>query len=142
MKSEPCSLCLKLSEKSSPDFLGRLGKVVFYKGPFAQKWPGHIMLVYEPHVEEMTELSMGEAALFFEQILRMEKYLKSLSGVRRINLAKFGNVCSHLHWHIIPRYSSEAFPEKSPWELLDHPMVHSQQLPRDPYASLKDAFQL
>jgi 8-oxo-dGTP pyrophosphatase MutT (NUDIX family) len=36
-----------------------------------------------------------------------------------MNVVKFGNVCSHLHWHLIPRYSGELCANKTPWELSD-----------------------
>ena len=137
-----CSLCQKNLYNSDEDFLARRGDLYFYKGPFAQKWPGHIMIVNSLHVEEMSDLAMGEAAYAFQEILRTEKFLRNLPGVKRINFVKFGNVCSHLHWHMIPRYEGELHLDKNPWELLIESKIYSLTVPRDPYPSLRDALRL
>lgn len=137
-----CSLCQKIQSDKKEDFLAQRGSLYFFKGPFAPKWPGHIMIVSAHHVEEMSELNMGEAAYAFQEILRTEKFLRSLPGVKRINFVKFGNVCPHLHWHIIPRYESELHLDKNPWELLSQTKIHTLSPPRDPYPSLLDALRL
>ena len=137
-----CELCKKNHTNGDLDLLTRRGDLYFYKGSLAHKWPGHIMLVSAKHVEEMSDLNMGEAAYAFQEILRTEKFLRSLAGVKRINFVKFGNVCSHLHWHIIPRYEGEAHLGKNPWELLDVDQIYSLSTPRDPYPALRDALRL
>jgi len=31
----------------------------------------------------------------------------------KINCESLGNFCSHVHWHIIPRYENDPLPEKA-----------------------------
>jgi len=137
-----CDLCKKNAANGDQDLLTRRGDLYFYKGPLAHKWPGHIMIVSGKHVEEMSDLNMGEAAYAFQEILRTEKFLRSLAGVTRINFVKFGNVCPHLHWHILPRYEGECHLDKNPWELLNMDRIHQITWPRDPYPALLDALRL
>jgi len=138
-----CDLCAKVKDHSSSDFLGVIGEVLVFKGPFSSKWPGHVMLVYKGHHEEMSELPKSESFFLFEQMIRIEKFLLDVDGVRKVNLAKFGNVSAHLHWHVIPRYENEIYKEKSPWELIEVSNVHRNSIrPPEPYAAMKKALNL
>lgn len=45
-------------------------------------------------------------------VLTAERSLRALMNPDKINLASFGNVIPHLHWHIIARYVDDRhFPE-------------------------------
>lgn len=45
-------------------------------------------------------------------LLTVEKVLRQQMRPDKINLAQFGNMVPHLHWHIIARYRDDAhFPE-------------------------------
>lgn len=76
------------------------------------------MLVYKEHVEEQSDVELEKIAEVFQRIVMVEKVMRDVLRPARINFAKFGNVASHLHWHIIPRFVGEIYTDKSPWELL------------------------
>lgn len=89
-----------------------------FRGPFWNKWPGHLMLVYNEHIIEQSDIERNKQARVFLQILSVESAMRHTLRPSRINFAKFGNASPHLHWHLIPRFSSERYPSLSPWELL------------------------
>lgn len=137
-----CALCAKITNLGEDDFLGSQGDLMYFKGTFHHKWPGHIMMIWRHHVEEMSDLNPADRIHTFHEFVKSEIIVRSFFGVSRINFVKFGNVCHHLHWHLIPRYESEIFQDKSPWELLDVSKIHRANLPDDPYSLFKSAMQL
>ena len=45
-------------------------------------------------------------------VYAVEMVVRQLFSPDKINLASFGNVVPHVHWHIIPRWSDDRhFPE-------------------------------
>jgi len=45
-------------------------------------------------------------------VLATERALRRVVQPDKINLASFGNVVPHLHWHVIPRWRDDSrFPE-------------------------------
>jgi diadenosine tetraphosphate (Ap4A) HIT family hydrolase len=137
-----CVLCEKIANLNDPEFLGSCGGLLYFRGPFRDKWPGHLTLIWCHHVEEMSDLTPIEWAHVSKEFIKAELAIRSFVGVSRINFVKFGNVCHHLHWHLIPRYDSEIYQDKSPWELLDVDMIHQGPLPADPYSVFISAMQL
>jgi diadenosine tetraphosphate (Ap4A) HIT family hydrolase len=45
-------------------------------------------------------------------VFAVETAVRAVFAPDKINLASFGNMAPHLHWHIIPRFNNDAhFPE-------------------------------
>lgn len=137
-----CAICEKITNLGDDDFLGSQGDLMYFKGSFRHKWPGHITMIWRYHVEEMSDLNPAEQIHAFHEFVKSEAIVRRFTGVCRINFVKFGNVCHHLHWHLIPRYESEMHQDKSPWELLDVEIIHRASPPDDPYSLFKSAMQL
>ena len=69
-------------------------------------------MVWGEHVAEMTDLSRADRAHLFEVVMATEAALRTLLHPAKINLASFGNMVPHVHWHIIPRWQDDRhFPE-------------------------------
>jgi diadenosine tetraphosphate (Ap4A) HIT family hydrolase len=46
-----------------------------------------------------------------DAVWKVEQVIRDIMQPEKINLASFGNMVPHLHWHIIPRYIDDAhFP--------------------------------
>ncbi len=74
--------------------------------------PGYCRVIWNAHVAEMTDLSPEQAARLMRAVLAVEDALRAVLGPAKINLASFGNMVPHLHWHVIPRFADDAhFPE-------------------------------
>ena len=73
--------------------------------------PGFCRVVWGEHVAEMTDLSRADRAHLFEVVMATEAALRTLLHPAKINLASFGNMVPHLHWHVIARFDWDShFP--------------------------------
>ena len=59
----------------------------------------------------MTDLLPEERQQVMNVVFSVERVLRAVLQPTKINLASFGNLVPHLHWHVIPRYADDAhFP--------------------------------
>ena len=67
-------------------------------------YPSFCRVVWHEHVAEMTDLTTVSQRHILNVVLATETALRQLMQPDKINLASFGNVVPHLHWHVIPRF--------------------------------------
>ena len=70
-------------------------------------YPGYTRVVWRDHVAEMTDLDTAERAAIMETVYVVERVLRDTMSPDKINLAAFGTMVPHLHWHIIPRWRDD-----------------------------------
>ncbi|KAF3998542.1 HIT family protein [Glaciimonas immobilis] len=94
------------------------GEVLFSTAKFRvvlvddDQYPGFCRVIWRDHVKEMTDLSVDERAIFMCAVWSVESTIRTVMQPEKINLACFGNMTPHLHWHVIPRYLDDAhFPQ-------------------------------
>jgi diadenosine tetraphosphate (Ap4A) HIT family hydrolase len=76
------------------------------------RFPGFCRVVWNDHAAELTDLSEHDQAWLMRLVARVERIVRKVMTPDKVNLAAFGNMVPHLHWHIIPRYRWDAhFPE-------------------------------
>ncbi|MCW5625531.1 MAG: HIT family protein [Burkholderiales bacterium] len=86
--------------------------------------PGFARVVWNAHVREMTDLDADDRAYCMAVVLAVESAVRDLVRPDKINLASFGNVVPHLHWHVIPRWTDDPhFPEPV-WGARRHERAH------------------
>ncbi|MEN9947015.1 MAG: hypothetical protein RLZZ293_1401 [Pseudomonadota bacterium] len=68
---------------------------------------GYLRIILNRHVVEMTDIDFAEAQSIWKVIYRCEQLLRTHLNPDKINLASFGNLTPHLHWHIIPRFIND-----------------------------------
>ncbi len=74
-------------------------------------YPGFCRVIWNDHIKEMTDLDAAERDHLMHIVFAVESALKTTLKPDKINLAEFGNVVPHLHWHVIPRYVDDVhFP--------------------------------
>ena len=74
-------------------------------------YPGFCRVVWHQHIKEMTDLSELERNEFMYAVWAVEQVVRDVMAPHKINLASFGNMVPHLHWHVVPRYIDDAhFP--------------------------------
>lgn len=74
-------------------------------------YPGFCRVILRAHVVEMTDLAGDERSALMEMVWRVETIVREVLQPDKINLAAFGNVVPHVHWHVIPRYRDDVhFP--------------------------------
>ncbi|NYT62642.1 HIT family protein [Alcaligenaceae bacterium] len=74
--------------------------------------PGLTRVVWQDHVSEMTDLAPAQRDTLMAAVWLVEQVQRQVLQPDKINLAQFGNMAPHLHWHIIPRWTDDShFPE-------------------------------
>ena len=75
-------------------------------------YPGFCRVIWTEHVREMTDLAPEAREYLMRIVFAVESVVRTLFAPQKINLASFGNMVPHVHWHIIPRWSDDRhFPE-------------------------------
>ena len=75
-------------------------------------YPGFCRVILARHVREMSDLPEDEQLRLMRVVCAVEKVVRECTGADKINLASFGNMVPHLHWHVIPRWQDDCnFPE-------------------------------
>ena len=107
MDGKPCELCATTGGEllwESPAC-----RVVRVEDPH---YPGFCRVIWNAHVREMTDLDPAARHACMGVVLAVERVVRDLYLPDKINLASFGNMTPHLHWHVIPRWRDDRhFPE-------------------------------
>lgn len=69
--------------------------------------PGYCRVILNAHKKEMTDLTKVDRARLMKAVFTVEQLLLELLRPDKINLASFGNMVPHLHWHVIPRFGDD-----------------------------------
>ncbi|NBO39058.1 NUDIX domain-containing protein [bacterium] len=124
-----CPLCQSLAEGANhPEFICELSHVVVSRGPFSGRWPGALQVTSKRHLRDPSQLKYPHFIHSQNELYAIETAIRKVTRAHHMNVVKFGNVVEHLHWHLIPRFSNETHPQKTPWELSDLPaqaLVHT-----------------
>lgn len=103
MSSAPCELC------STPGGILLASsdhcRLVRVEDP---GFPGFCRVIANRHVKEMSDLDEEERAQILRWVLLTERSLIELLAPDKVNLASLGNVTPHVHWHVIPRWSTDS----------------------------------
>ncbi len=78
-------------------------------------YPGFCRVVWRAHVAEMSDLAPAARARLMAVVIATETALRDLMRPDKINLASFGNMVPHLHWHVIPRFRDDRHFPESVW---------------------------
>lgn len=77
-----------------------------------ERFPGYCRVVWNDHVAEQTDLAEADQAWLMRLVAAVERAVRQVMAPDKVNLAAFGNMVPHLHWHIIPRHRWDThFPE-------------------------------
>lgn len=75
------------------------------------QYPGFCRVIWHAHVKEMTDLPPSDRALFMAAVWQVETAVREVMQPDKMNVASLGNMTPHMHWHVIPRYATDAhFP--------------------------------
>lgn len=75
-------------------------------------YPGFCRVIWQAHVKEVTDLNELDRMLLMDVLWQVEQVVREVMQPEKINLASFGNMVPHLHWHVIPRYTDDLhFPQ-------------------------------
>jgi diadenosine tetraphosphate (Ap4A) HIT family hydrolase len=79
------------------------------------EYPGFTRVVWNDHIKEMTDLPVADRARVMDLVWAVESAQRQVMAPEKINLASFGNMTPHVHWHVIPRYRDDAHFPNPTW---------------------------
>jgi diadenosine tetraphosphate (Ap4A) HIT family hydrolase len=79
------------------------------------EYPGFTRVVWNEHVKEMSDLCPAERTRVMDVVWAVEEAQRAVLSPEKINLASFGNMTPHVHWHVIPRYLDDAHFPNPTW---------------------------
>ena len=75
-------------------------------------YPGYLRVIWREHVREMTDLPAADREHIMGVVFTVEAVLRDTLMPVKVNLASFGNMTPHVHWHVIARFADDPhFPE-------------------------------
>jgi len=86
-----------------------------------EDYPGFCRVILQEHAREMTDLKPGQRERLMQAVFATEAALRELMTPDKINLASFGNVVPHLHWHVVPRFEDDRHFPNPVWGTATRP---------------------
>jgi len=77
--------------------------------------PGFCRVIWNHHIVEMSDLSYGERDHLMGLVFVVEEAIRQIMKPTKVNLAALGNMTPHIHWHVIPRFTDDAYYPGSIW---------------------------
>lgn len=87
---------------------------------------GSTRVIWTAHVVEMTDLTVAEQTELLRVVLLVEQVQRAELKPDKVNLAAFGNVVPHLHWHVIPRWQDDPHFPQAVWAALPQADAQAQ----------------
>jgi diadenosine tetraphosphate (Ap4A) HIT family hydrolase len=78
-------------------------------------YPAFVRVIWNDHVKEMSDLSAVHQTLLMHAVFAIEAQMRRVFEPAKINLASFGNVVPHVHWHLVPRWADDAHWPQPTW---------------------------
>ena len=90
------------------DFIGTLSISSLYLSK-NQTYRGYSLLMFDAgHVEQIDRLRADEWAAFASDLFVANRAINRALRPDHMNVELLGNVIAHLHWHIVPRFRTDA----------------------------------
>ena len=117
MKDDNCAYCaegslvekfgIKIAELAA-------SKVYLFK---EQSHKGRVIVASKRHVSEVVDLDRRERQAFMDDVARVASALHKLFNPQKVNYGAYGDTCGHLHFHLVPKYSADAFEWGTPFAM-------------------------
>ena len=98
-----------------------------------QFFPGYTLLFTKQHATELFHLDRAVRTGIMEEVSHVAEALFDVFGPDKINYELLGNMVPHIHWHLVPRFSSERLWPRPIWaeahsELLLAPEAYRERI--------------
>ncbi|RSL32194.1 HIT family protein [Salibacterium salarium] len=95
---------------------------------------GRCVLSLDSHKTELFQLTEEEKIMFMEDVSRASEMIYTAFYPDKINYAIYGDVVSHLHYHLVPKYTGGV-----DWgEAFDNSPDHKTFLSNDEYRKIME----
>lgn len=110
---QDCAVCERINriqKRQNPYFVMELPSGYVVIGDF-QYYRGYTVFLSKIHASELHELSKAQRQQFLVDMALVAEAVYKAFQPRKLNYELLGNVDSHLHWHLFPRYADEPDPQ-------------------------------
>lgn len=80
-----------------------------------QFYPGYSILILKDHEEHLAQLPVERQARLWNEVACVASAMTQVVNPDRINFECLGNMVSHIHWHIVPRYADDPRKHEPIW---------------------------
>lgn len=112
-----CEICRRIElikKGENPYFVTELKTGYVVIGDH-QLFRGYTLLLYKEHREELHELDEEIRKEFLFEMSKVAKAVWDAFGPDKLNYELLGNIESHMHWHIYPRYRTDPAWGRPAW---------------------------
>ncbi|NVO00078.1 MAG: HIT family protein [Geobacteraceae bacterium] len=87
-----------------------------------QFFPGYCFVFAKSHVTELFHLEKPVRSGIIEEVNRVAEALYRLFNPAKINYELLGNMVPHMHWHIVPRFTTDPLWPRPIWSEPHEPV--------------------
>jgi diadenosine tetraphosphate (Ap4A) HIT family hydrolase len=80
-----------------------------------QFFPGYCFVFTRDHVTELFHLEREVRSMIMEEVSGVAATLHRLFQPAKINYELLGNMVPHMHWHIVPRFTTDPLWPRPIW---------------------------
>ena len=104
-----------------------------------QFFPGYVLLVLRRHATELYELSASERRTLIEEVSQVAGALARVFRPVKMNYELLGNQVPHIHWHLVPRLSTDPEPHAPIWRVAHEPAPLTAAAARERIGAIRRA---
>jgi len=93
-------------------------------------YPGFCRIIWNAHIAELSDLPVADRERLLSVLVEVEQVVRAQMQCDKINLASFGNMVPHLHWHVIPRFHDDAHFPQAIWAARERDVAPASQAAR------------
>lgn len=113
MTQHECTMCRRWEDDSDLAVVElRQSRVILNRDQF---FPGYCLLFTKDHVTELFHLAPEVRGELIEEVSRVAQALYQVFNPVKINYELLGNMVPHMHWHLVPRFSSDPLWPRPIW---------------------------
>jgi len=109
-----CDRIAKIVKNKNPYFVAELETGYVVLGDY-QFYKGYTVFLCKEHKTELHQLDPDFRLKFLKEMSDVAEAVYLAFGPEKLNYELLGNLDSHLHWHIFPRYKDDPNPESPIW---------------------------
>jgi diadenosine tetraphosphate (Ap4A) HIT family hydrolase len=114
MDCSACARIAKIADGSNPDFVATLAESHVTLAD-EQAYRGYCILLLKDHHEHLDALPRDRQRRLWDDVAQVGAALRTVVSPVRLNYACLGNFVTHVHWHVIPRYTDDPEPLNPIW---------------------------
>jgi diadenosine tetraphosphate (Ap4A) HIT family hydrolase len=103
-----------------------------------QFFPGYCFVFTKAHLTELFHLDRAVRTAVVEEVNLVAEALSALFQPAKINYELLGNMVPHMHWHIVPRFTTDPLWPRPIWSEPHEPVALSTREYSERIASIRN----